>query len=95
MLHELIKHRLPSNLVKAVKSELRAVQTSNNHVSDAIVIAIVSAFDEQKETCSRFDSASFAIILQTLLHAKYSRKKERGIILLAVRLSYFATWGYH
>jgi hypothetical protein len=62
------------------------VRTSKTYVSDAIVVTIVSALKEYDETCSRLNSASFAIILQTLLHANYSRQKERGILLLTVRL---------
>lgn len=81
----LIRHRLTASLVEDVKDELKTVRTSKTYVLDDIVVTIVSALDEHDGTCSRLDSATFGIILQTLLHAQYSRRKERGILLLTVR----------
>ena len=85
MAGQLIMRRIATNLIKAVKAELKTVRTSKKYVLETLVITIVSALENHDKTCSRLDSATFAIILQTLLHAKYSRQKERGILLLTVR----------
>jgi hypothetical protein len=85
MAQKLIKRRLDPKLIEAVKLDLKTVRTNKTYIPDASVITIVSALDEKDEICSRLNSATFGIILQTLLHAKYSRLKERGILLLTVR----------
>jgi hypothetical protein len=71
--------------VRALKAELKALKTQNAYVPNADIANLVSALDEYEDTCSRLENTTFAVILDIILQARYSRNKERGIFLLTVR----------
>lgn len=84
---QLTNSRLPNNTAKAIKTELKALVTHKAYVPNAHIANLVSALDQNGDNCSRLEDTTFGLILDALLHARYSRNKERGIILLAVRQS--------
>ena len=71
--------------MKALKAELKALRTQNVYVPNADIANLVSVLDEYEDTCSRLENKTLAVILDTILQARYSRNKERGIFLLTVR----------
>ncbi len=82
---QLTKSGLSNNVVKALRAELKNLRTRKAFVPNADIANLVSALEEHDDTCSRLENTTFGIILDTLLQASYSRKKERGILLLTVR----------
>ena len=48
------------------------------------VIKLVYLLEMQQRTCSRMETATFIVILETILQAPFSQEKERAVYLLAV-----------
>jgi hypothetical protein len=71
--------------VEALKAELKALRMRKAYVPNVDITNLVSVLDEYDDTCSRLENTTFGVIIDTLLQARYSRKKERGIFLLTVR----------
>ncbi len=74
--------RLPVKTIDKVKRKLKKKQP----VADFDITKLVSILDVEEDICNRLESATFISILEILLQVRYSRQKERGVFLLAVRI---------
>lgn len=81
--------RLSKDTVEKLNDDLKTLRQSQRSVPDAVTTRLAALLDMRERGCSRLGTASFIIVLETLLQAGYSRQKERGIYLLAVEVLSF------
>jgi hypothetical protein len=82
--------RLPDGTISKLKTTLKSLRANHENVPGGTIAEIVSLLDERDESCSRLETKLFGTILEALLQTAYSRHKERGLLLLAVRSPYLS-----
>ena len=81
--------RLPNETISKLKTNLKNLRTNRENFPDTAIAEIVFLLDEDSGICNRLETKLFGTILQALLQTAYSKTKERGLLLLAVRSLHF------